>query len=304
MGITVPAGSSVQIVGFRDFSLHLKSVCLGPNAAADDRGALIVYIEGDDEEEHDHDHEEGEEHDHDHDDESNGGEEIVLASLVKTYAENVALDVQFIGNFVLFNTSDDSDMHVVANVVEPYGSDDDYDEDDEDAEDDDEEEDEDEENGDFNRQALKDDEDESEEDDEDEEEAVKKLIESAAKKQKMTPAAVQKPNAPKVLEVKAAAPKATSASAPAKTVSAKPMSAPAPAKPSGAKPTADQLVQFVLGELKAKKTLKSTDMGTVILNKFGTSLKNMGFEEKSLSKFLDAHAKGKVSIENEVMKLA
>jgi len=73
------------------------------------------------------------------------------------------------------------------------------------------------------------------------------------------------------------------------------------ATPSGI--AADKVLQFVKEELKKSKTIKSTDLGTAIATKFGTSFKKMGFEEKSLAKFLEAHAKGEVVFENEEYKL-
>ena len=66
---------------------------------------------------------------------------------------------------------------------------------------------------------------------------------------------------------------------------------------------AQKVLTFVKEELKKAKEIKGTDLGSAIAKKFGTPFKKMGFEEKTLAKFLEVHAKNEIIMQNDVFKL-
>jgi hypothetical protein len=299
IGICIPAGSSLQVLGaatdFASFPLHLTNACLGPEATEGDRACLVVTVMPP---AHDHGDEEDEEHDHDHDEDE--VEEIICGTLVRNTAENIQLDLVLDGDFIFTNTSEKTDVFVTARLIPGEDDDDEDDEDyDENDYDDEDDEDEDTENS---RMSL-DEEEEEEEEEEDEEEVKaraaemrKRLLGNGAstdsKKAKMTPT-------PKVLDVKPTESAKKAAPTPGKAAAT---AGKATATPGKAKPTAEAVKDFLLGELKTKKSIKNTDIGTMVVNKFGAPFKTMGFEEKTITKFLETHAKGKVTVTADTIK--
>ena len=77
---------------------------------------------------------------------------------------------------------------------------------------------------------------------------------------------------------------------------------PAAAAPGGKKPTSEELVAFLVGEVKKTKKAKMSDMGSLIINKFGTQFKNLGLAEKSLQAFIEKHAAGKLKSDGNTVE--
>jgi len=269
--IRVPAGMAIQVIGAsteeRDFPLHITNACLGPVAAADDRATLVatMFVNGGASMEEDEEEEEEEEEEKGEDDDEQV-EEIVCGTLCRGTAENVALDVVLEGNFILSNTSKETDIYVTARVIMGGSDEDDddadYEEFGEEEEEDEEEEEEEEDPSEVKAKAL---------------EMRKRLLagsENVAKDSKK----VKVSGEPKVLDVKAAG-------------------KPTPAVGSaGSKVTAEAVKNFILKEVKAKKTIKLTDLGTLITKEFGKAFKQLGLEEKSVTPFLEKHGGGKVKM--------
>jgi len=58
-----------------------------------------------------------------------------------------------------------------------------------------------------------------------------------------------------------------------------------------------------MGELAKAKTIKMADLGTVISKQFGVGFKQMGFEEKSVQKFLEARVGSKIKCDGTTLTL-
>lgn len=283
----LPPQGNVTVMSQPGAVVTLKSATLGYEVNTGSRSVLIASVSnasGNADECNEDD--EDEEHEHDHDGEEDI-ENLVLGTMLPNVCENLALDVTFAGDFMLNNVSDVNPMYIVA-VIDP-------------AEDDDEEidSDDDEDEG-----ALLDADAEDSEDDEDKQ-VVNKLFEASK---------AAAPAAKKVTE--AVAPKKTEAAAPKPVAAAQQPVADKKVQHKEAKkeakkdvaitnkPTVNDVVDFAIAELKQNKgTVKQTDMGTGISKRFGTGVKQMGFEEKTLSKLLEVHAKGKVNVTADAFKL-
>jgi hypothetical protein len=306
-------------IGGRTYPLHISNVCLGPDAAKGDRGSLAIirypsmlpWNNHDHDHEHDHEHEhddepeQDEEEEEDEEDEDEAGldddyDEMVLATLSRDVAENAPLDVVIEGDFLLINTCKESDMYVTARVMLDEGDDDEYDEDYEEEEEEDDEDDEDdiEEDEDENEESRMDLDDEDDEEEEDDaaaaaraKEVRKRLLgngpsssEPESKKTKVAPT-------PKVIDPKQAQKKPAESAAKA-----------ASAGNAKAKATVDSVKDFVISKLKEKQTIKNTDLGTMIVEQFGNSFKNLGFEEKNVTKFMEKYASDKVEVASDSIK--
>ncbi|KAH9253529.1 hypothetical protein BASA81_008576 [Batrachochytrium salamandrivorans] len=278
----LPPNGNITVMGRSNAVVTLKSATLGYEVKAGSRSVLIASVNNAGPSDDCCEDEEDEDHEHDDDDEEKDEAEIenlVLGSMIPNVSENLVLDVTLEGDFMLNNVSDVNSMYIVA-LVEPT----DDDEDEEiDSEDDDAE-------------VFLGGEDDSEEDDSAEDED-KKLVSSLFSK----PAATAAPKA-------VAAPKPAAAAAPAVTADKKAQhkEAKKDAKKDIAldKTTVDEVIAHVVSELKANKgTVKQTDMGSSVAKKFGKGVKQMGFEEKTLTKVLENHAKGKVVVSADSFKL-
>lgn len=298
-GFAVPPNDMLVVygatLGHSLYPFHITNACLGPDADDDDRATLIVRIPSQFSDSHDHEHDDDEEHDHEHDHDDEDDEElmeIMCGTMCKNRTENLNLDLVISSPvFYVINTSANTPIFVTGRLL--VNDDDDEEnyelgDEEEDEEVDDEEE----------EEALEDEEeDEEDEEDEDKEDKAavakraqemrKRLLEStngdAAKKPKVEP---------KVIDVK---PGEKKQQAPTKQGTA--------TQGSASSPKSEAVLDFILGELKTKKTIKNTELGSMIANKFGMPFKKMGFTEGTVTKFLEAHAKGKVEVSGDAVKL-
>jgi len=310
---------------------RITNVCLGPNAGKNERATLVL------EEITLRAAQELEEVEDDEDVEMNEDTfvQAVLGTLTVGVCENVALDVVVeSSSFKLINyNTTETDLHVLGHLVVEHSHSDDEDYEDDGEEDDEDEdamdEDDDEEDDDAPPTRVK-----IEHLDEQPapaagaQSAAKRPTQPAepasAKRAKPEPASAAKPAATAAAPTPKAAKPAATPAAPtpkaakpateaAKTPASKtpvvekktPGTTDTKAKTPGGKPAPkpEAVQAFIMGELTKQKSLKMADLGSAVAKQFDMGYKAMGFEEKSLQKFMEARAGDKIKCDGTTMTL-